>query len=256
MLCDVAFTDLIFRIIWYNPFANVLGRFRMRDEETMFANEDDTPDKDAAGLSVEERRERAEALWKARKRHESSATVSADLSRCAFFEDETNNRTELYRAQIQRACGASVSRDAAVLPEAESGPARASKRRLPVPFPQGRTGATAIPEVERRRICMERKRTRRLAGTSIGKWAFDAAGNDAGLSNSANNANKPSSRPTVVGVSGVHVARKRNRTGPKEGDEAAGPSVSAPQMVSIKRKKQNAKPRGILQILGQMPSRL
>jgi hypothetical protein len=248
----------------------------MPRDEIMFAegdgdeSADDTPKKEAE----EARRTKAIALWKARQKRNymSSGTLDdVDLSRCEFLEDDTNHKRDLYRNQIERACGISNSRDEfesrntprkpgtsngsvdALGLRRDVGGVRAGSHSHSVPLQNvknstSRSGATDInskPEWERRKLCLERKEVHRRSGTSIGKWAFAAE-----RSLNGGSLNNPSANATTSAAA-VCVSVRRKRARGKSVSAAAAPAgIGAPHHI-MKRPKKSS--QGLLSILGSRP---
>jgi hypothetical protein len=265
----------------------------MRQEESLFGNgEDGEHSDDAATTSatVEERRTKATALWKARHRRATSSAAlldPGDLSRCGFLEDTTDDKRDEYRAQIERACGISTSRDGfesreAPDPGASSGPPatlpglRSASRQLalgagacrskfpPLQVPRRGTSRggvldpNSVPEWERRKLCLERKEAHRRTGTSIGMWAF-AAERNLGVSRADRSIahSKGAPAPSAGGGSGASFSKRRKRSHgptptaslPEAGVESGGGGTNRRASKKPKRSRQ-----GLLDILGSRPS--
>lgn len=233
---------------------------------------DDTPKKEAE----EARRTKALALWKARQKRNNLSLNTldvADLSRCGFLEEDTNSRRELYRDQIERACGMSNSRDASASCIASDNPISAPKstdalgvqrdagsvkdssrsRFAPLQFSKRGGPRSAlmdvnnVPEWERRKICLERKEVHRRSGTSIGKWAFAA---ERGLNGSSSN---PSNSAPNISTGGLQVSVRRKRSRGQEVTAAAAPQASSRASNPVAKKPKKSR-RSLLSILGSRPT--
>lgn len=227
---------------------------------------DDTPTKEAE----EARRSKAHALWKARQKRNSLSMASLDhanLSRCGFLEEDTIGRQDLYRDQIERACGMSNSRDAFASRGGSVG-ASGSKHGpgslktashshfAPLQVSRG-TGSrsaaldvTAVPEWERRKVCLERKEVHRRSGTSIGKWAFSAE-RSLGVGSSGDLNGSVSAAPSAPALA-VSVRRKRARGQEVSAAVGRGQGSSGATARAVKKPKKSR--RSLLSILGSRPT--